>query len=145
MNELVKPGTTHVKYGPGGLLDVEYMVQYLQLIHGHHDPSLRTPNTLEAIEQLCHVSLLSLSEREALKDDYLFLRQLIDGLRIVRGNAKDLVLPQSGSDEMVFLARRLGMGSTDWQKSAEAFEQATLQRMAKIHKRFLKRFAQNKA
>ena len=143
MTELVLPGTTHVKYGPGGLLDVEYMVQYLQLIHGHHHPSLHTPNTLEAIEQLCHASLLSLSEREALHEDYLFLRQLIDALRIVRGNAKDLVLPPSGSDEMVFLARRLGMGSTDWQKSAHAFEQATLERMANIHERFLKRFRTN--
>jgi hypothetical protein len=46
---------------------------------------------------------------------------------------------------MVFLARRLGMGSTDWQKSAEAFEQATLERMAKIHERFLHHFSQNNA
>jgi glutamate-ammonia-ligase adenylyltransferase len=145
MTELVQPGTTHVKYGPGGLLDVEYMVQYLQLIHGHHYPSLRTPNTLEAIEQLCHESIITLAERETLQDDYLFLRQLIDGLRIVRGNAKDLVLPPSGSDEMVFLARRLGMGSTDWQKSAGAFEQATLERMAKIHERFLHQFSQKNA
>ncbi len=143
--ELVQPGSTHVKYGKGGLLDVEYMVQYLQLLHGHDNPSLRTPNTLEAIEQLCHASLLSLSEREALHDDYLFLRQLIDALRIVRGNAKDLVLPTSGSDEMVFLARRLGMSSTDWQKSAQAFEQTTLERMATIHERFLKHFSQKKA
>ncbi len=141
--ELVQPGTTHVKYGKGGLLDVEYMVQYLQLLHGHDNPSLRTPNTLVAIEQLCHASLLSLSERESLHEDYLFLRQVIDALRIVRGNAKDLVLPPSGSDEMVFLARRLGMGSTDWQKSAHAFEQATLERMANIHERFLKRFRTN--
>ena len=140
LTELIQPGTTHIKYGQGGLLDVEYMVQYLQLIYGHEYPSLRTPNTLEAIEQLCHASLLSLSERQALHDDYLFLRQLIDALRIVRGNAKDLVLPPSGSDEMVFLARRLGMGSTDWQKSAQTFEQTTLERMAKIHERFLRRF-----
>jgi glutamate-ammonia-ligase adenylyltransferase len=141
MAELVQPGTIHVKYGPGGLLDVEYMVQYLQLIHGHQHRSLRTPNTLEAIEHLCYASLLSLSEREALHDDYLFLRQLIDGLRIVRGNAKDLMLPPSGSDEMVFLARRLGMATTDWEKSAEVFEQATRERMKNIHERFMKYFS----
>ena len=145
MAELVEPGTTHVKYGPGGLSDVEYLVQYLQLIHGHKNPSLQTPNTLDAIEQLCHTSLLSLSERESLHNDYLFLRELIDALRIVRGHAKDLVLPPSESDEMVFLARRLGVRSTDWQKSAQAFEQTTLERMAKIHERFLKHFSHNKA
>ena len=141
MTELVPSGTTHVKYGPGGLIDVEYMVQYLQLIHGHQHPSIRTPNTLEAIEQLCHASIITLTEREALHDDYLFLRQLIDGLRIVRGHAKDLVLPPSGSDEMIFLARRLGMMSADWGKNAEAFEQATLERMEQIHERFITRFA----
>ena len=145
MTELIKPGTTHVKYGAGGLLDVEYMVQYLQLMHGHQYPSIRTPNTLEAIEQLCHASLITLTEREALHDDYLFLRQVIDGLRIVRGHAKDLVLPPSGSDEMVFLARRLGMGTTDWRKSAAAFEQAIRERMEQIHERFVKRFSQKYA
>ena len=140
MTELTQLGTTHVKYGPGGLIDVEYTVQFLQLLHGHQHHSIRTPNTLEAIEQLCHASIITLTEREILQDDYVFLRQLIDGLRIVRGNAKDLVLPPSGSDEMVFLARRLGMGSTDWRKSAEAFEQTTLERMEQIHERFVQRF-----
>ncbi len=141
MTELVQPGVTNVKYSPGGLIDVEYMVQYLQLIHGHEHPAIRTSNTLEAIEQLCQESILTLSDRETLHDDYIFLRQLIDGLRIVRGNAKDLVLPPSGSDEMIFLARRLGMASTDWQKSAEAFEQTTRSRMEQIHERFLRRFS----
>ncbi len=141
ITELVQPGATNVKYSPGGLIDVEYTVQYLQLIHGHAHPSIRTPNTLEAIEQLCHESILTLSERETLHDDYIFLRQLIDGLRIVRGHAKDLVLPPSGSDEMVFLARRLGMTSRDWQKSAEAFEKTTHSRMKQIHERFLWRFS----
>ncbi len=141
LTELVEPGTIHVKYGAGGLIDVEYMVQYLQLMHGHRHPSLRTPNTLEAIEQLCHESLLTLAERATLRDDYLFLRQVIDALRIVRGHAKDLVLPPSGSEEMVFLARRLGMATTDWRKSAEAFEKTTLSRMKQIHERFLLRFS----
>ena len=140
MTELTQLGTTHVKYGPGGLIDVEYTVQFLQLLHGHQHHSIRTPNTLEAIERLCHASIITLTEREILQDDYVFLRQLIDGLRIVRGNAKDLVLPPSGSDEMVFWARRLGMGSTDWRKSAEAFEQTTLERMEQIHERFVQRF-----
>jgi glutamate-ammonia-ligase adenylyltransferase len=140
MTELVPSGTTHVKYGPGGLIDLEYMVQYLQLIHGHQHPAIRTPNTLEAIEQLCRASIITLTERETLQDDYLFLRQLIDGLRIVRGHAKDLILPPSGSEEMVFLARRLGMGAADWGKSAKAFEQATRKRMKHIHERFIRRF-----
>jgi hypothetical protein len=51
------------------------------------------------------------------------------------------MLPPSGSDEMVFLARRLGMATTDWEKSAEVFEQATRERMKNIHERFMKYFS----
>jgi glutamate-ammonia-ligase adenylyltransferase len=69
---------------------------------------------------------------------------LIDGLRKVRGNAKDLVLPPSGSDEMVFLARRLGMLFSNWLQGAEDLEQKTHTRMKHIHERFLKQFSLNK-
>ena len=140
MKELVQPGTTHVKYGAGGLLDVEYTVQYLQLMHGHDHPSIRTPNTLEAIDHLSGEGLLTLEDGAQLKDHYLYFRQLIDGLRIVRGHAQDLVLPPSGSDEMVFLARRLGMITTNWLQGAEDLEHAIHTRMTKIHNLFLQRF-----
>ena len=143
IHELAPAGQIHVKYGQGGLLDVEYTVQYLQLMHGHAHPSIRTPNTLEAIDQLCHASLLSMKEASILKDDYLFLRQLIDSLRIVRGHAQDLILPRSESDEMVFLARRLGMVSQDWVQGAKDFEYTCHTRMKNIHKRFLQRFQKN--
>ena len=140
IKELVRPGTTHVKYGAGGLLDVEYTVQYLQLMHGHDLPSIRTPNTLEAIDHLSGEGLFSLEEGAQLKDHYLYFRQLIDGLRIVRGHAQDLVLPPSGSDEMVFLARRLGMHTTNWLQGADDLEHAIHSRMKNIHEQFLRRF-----
>ncbi len=143
IKELVQPGTTHVKYGAGGLLDVEYTVQYLQLMHGHHLVSIRTPNTLEAIDHLCEEALLTLKEGDELKDNYVFLRQLIDGLRIVRGHAQDLVLPPSGSDEMVFLARRLGMMTTNWLQGAGDLEHTIHTRMTQIHEQFLHRFSKH--
>jgi glutamate-ammonia-ligase adenylyltransferase len=43
-------------------------------------------------------------------------------MRIVRGNAKDLVLPPSGSDEFVFLARRVGYAAVHWQQGATQLE-----------------------
>jgi glutamate-ammonia-ligase adenylyltransferase len=143
MKELTHPGTIHVKYGAGGLLDVEYMVQYLQLMHGYHHPSIRTPNTLKALDLLCEEGLFTLEEGDTLKDHYLFLRQLIDGLRIVRGNAQDLVLPPSGSDEMVFLARRLGMITTNWLQGASDLEHTVHSRMTQIHEMFLQRFSKH--
>jgi len=140
MKELVPGGATHVKYSAGGLLDIEYTVQYLQMMHGHANPCIRTPNTLQALHSLSEASILSPRERDALSDHYVFLRQLIDAMRIVRGHAHDLILPPSGSEEMVFLARRLGFVATDWQQGAADLEQAITTRMQDIHERFRHRF-----
>ncbi len=116
--QLVEPGTVNVKYSPGGLIDLEYAVQYLQLMHGHAHPSLRTPNTLQAIAALVEAGVLSRSVGENLRTAYLFIRMLIDGLRMVRGHAKDLVVPLADSDEFIFLARRVGYNTEDWQTGA---------------------------
>jgi glutamate-ammonia-ligase adenylyltransferase len=51
---------------------------------------------------------LSPTEYQHLQEAYIFLRRLIDALRIVRGHAHDLVLPPTDSEAFTFLARRLG-------------------------------------
>jgi glutamate-ammonia-ligase adenylyltransferase len=105
--ELVRPGTTDTKYGPGGLIDIEYTAQYLQLLHGAVAPTVRTPNTLAALQALYEAAYLSQQAYQQLSEAYVFLRHLIDALRIVRGHARDLVLPPTDSEEFIFLARRL--------------------------------------
>ena len=139
-NELVPPGTIHVKYSPGGLIDLEYTMQYFQLMHGDQIKELQTPNTLQALEALKTKGILSQGEAQVLQEDYLFQRQLIDALRIVRGNAQDLVLPASGSDGMIFLARRLGFITGDWQAGAAALERDIKRRMSRTQQFFRKRF-----
>lgn len=116
--QLVKPGQINVKYGMGGLIDIEYAVQYLQVMHGHNHPTLRTPNTLEALAALVQAGLVTRADGETLRKAYTFIRILIDGLRMVRGNAKDLVLPPPDSEEFVSLARRVGYTTDDWQACA---------------------------
>lgn len=106
--ELVTPGQIDSKYSRGGLVDVEYTVQYLQLRHGGVLPALRIPSTLRAIEALRDAGVLDDSAAAELAAAYRFLRRLIDAQRIVRGHARDLVLPSPESDEFLFLARRLG-------------------------------------
>ena len=140
VEELVPPGTIHVKYSPGGLIDLEYTVQYLQLRHGHREPSLHATNTLQALEALQSTKLLSPHDAAVLKEDYLFMRKVIDGLRIVRGNANDLVLPESGSDDMTYLARRLGYMTGIWQEGARAFERELPKRMNRSRAIFTKLF-----
>ena len=118
LRQLVKPEQVNVKYGSGGLIDIEYAVQYLQVMHGHDHPSLRTPNTLQALAALVKAGLVSRTDGENLRKAYVFTRILVDGLRMVRGNTKDLVLPPPDSEEFVSLARRVGYTTDDWRACA---------------------------
>lgn len=136
VRELVELGCTNVKYSPGGLLDVEYAVQYLQLMHGHAHLRLRTPNTLEALAALGKTGLLTSDEATLLQEAYLFLRKLIDALRIVRGNAKDLVLPPSDSEAFIFLARRLGYTAERWEEGAAHLATEITRHMERTHRLF---------
>ncbi|MEC4889176.1 MAG: hypothetical protein RI101_03870 [Nitrospira sp.] len=116
--QLVEPGKLNLKHSHGGIVTIEYAVQYLQVMHGHRHQSLRTPNTLQALAALVEVGLIPRATGESLRKAYLFIRMLIDGLRMVRGNTKDLVLPPPDSDEFIFLARRVGYTTDDWQAGA---------------------------
>jgi len=140
IQELVQPGTVNVKYSPGGIIDIEYAAQYLQIRHGRNHPELRTPNTLEALDRLQRRKFLTKKEHDRLREAYLFMRRLIDALRIVRGNARDLVLPGAGSEESRFLARRLGYHERDWGKSAEALYKDIRHHMRNAGRIFSDRF-----
>lgn len=140
VKELVEPGRTNVKYSPGGLIDIEYAVQYLQLMRGHNAPRLRTPNTLEAIASLGQGGELKPGEMTALREAYLFLKGLIDALRIVRGNARDLVLPPDDSDAFIFLSRRLGYTAERWEEGAARLTADITRHMAWAQQFFANRF-----
>jgi glutamate-ammonia-ligase adenylyltransferase len=107
IRHFVSGGTFNAKFSPGGLLDVEYLVQGLQITYGDKDISLRAANTRDAMAALAAAGVLSPEEYVRLRKALTFLRWLIDSLRVVRGNAKDLTVPPAGSDEFAFLARRL--------------------------------------
>jgi glutamate-ammonia-ligase adenylyltransferase len=110
IRHLVKGGTFHPKYSPGGLVDVEYLVQGLQIAHGAANPHLRLANTREAMAALAAGGILSAEDYTHLHKAHTFLRWLIDALRVVRGNAKDVTIPPEDSEEYAFLARRLRYG-----------------------------------
>jgi len=121
IRELVKPGKVNVKYSPGGIIDIEYAVQYLQILHGKDHPELRTPSTLEALDSLRRLKIISQKEQDHLRRAYIFLRTLIDGLRMVRGNARDLILPEPATDVGVWVvdessARVESFDRPEWHK-----------------------------
>ena len=110
LRQLVAANTFNAKLSPGALVDCEYLVQGLQITHGHRDIALRTRSTRKAIVALHKLGVFNDDQFERLHDAYIFLRKLIDALRMVRGNARDLALPNVDSEEFQFLARRLGYG-----------------------------------
>lgn len=118
--ELVPPGRVSVKHSRGGLVEAEYTVQYLQLLHGAERPELRTPSTLAGVARLGAAGLLAADEVERLRDGYGFWRRVADGLRMVRGQSTDLLLPEPGSEEWGLLARRLGYLGRGWADAAAA-------------------------
>jgi glutamate-ammonia-ligase adenylyltransferase len=94
------------KTGHGGLVDVEFAAQFLQLAHGREHPSIRTGSTPEALRRLRQAGLLTDAEYTALAGGYAFLRRVELRLRIVHDFAIDH-LPERGP-ALRQLARRLG-------------------------------------
>lgn len=105
-------GRLNAKFSPGGLVDLEYDVQILQVMHGAAYPELRTPRIHAALEALARSGVLSATESAQLTAAYDFLRRLINALRMLRGSAKDLFLPPLDSTEFIHLARRMGYTQT---------------------------------
>jgi len=101
-----KEGNYNIKTGRGGMVDVEFIVQYLLLKHGHTMPDIRSNNTLIALKAIRAAGLVDDADGEALLLGYKFLRRLENRLRIVHDySMNDL----GGSQEYLdVLARRLG-------------------------------------
>jgi glutamate-ammonia-ligase adenylyltransferase len=99
-------GSYNIKTGRGGMVDVEFVVQYLQLRHGRDFPGIRNVATLEALEAIHASSLIPYDDFRVLRDGYLFLRQLENRLRIIHDySMNDLGGPKGYLDK---LARRFG-------------------------------------
>ena len=80
-----------VKLGPGGIVDIEFTVQFLQLQYGHAHPTIREPNTLCAIEAIREAGILSTEDAQALMDAYRFLRTIEARLQIAEQRSQSLL------------------------------------------------------
>jgi glutamate-ammonia-ligase adenylyltransferase len=101
-------GQLNAKFSPGSLVDLEYSVQILQVTLGRTNSRLRTPRIHVALRELVAAGQIDAAEADRIVDAYHFLRKLINGLRMLRGNAMDLFLPAVESLEYQHLARRMG-------------------------------------
>ncbi|MFQ5464520.1 MAG: bifunctional [glutamate--ammonia ligase]-adenylyl-L-tyrosine phosphorylase/[glutamate--ammonia-ligase] adenylyltransferase [Thermodesulfobacteriota bacterium] len=100
------PTRYNVKTGRGGITDIEFLVQTLQLRWGGARRSLRTPGTLKALARLCREGIIEEEDYRALREAHAFFRRLEMGLRIVHDRPEGYL--RAGSDELVTLAKRTG-------------------------------------
>ncbi|MDG2381784.1 MAG: bifunctional [glutamate--ammonia ligase]-adenylyl-L-tyrosine phosphorylase/[glutamate--ammonia-ligase] adenylyltransferase [Pirellulaceae bacterium] len=99
----------NIKTGRGGIRDIEFVIQFLQLLNAGDLTKLRTGNTLEAITQLAQAECLTLEERTILERNYTFLRKLEHLLQIML-DVQTHTLPESDT-ELAKLAIRMGYTS----------------------------------
>ncbi|WP_322938470.1 bifunctional [glutamine synthetase] adenylyltransferase/[glutamine synthetase]-adenylyl-L-tyrosine phosphorylase [Nocardioides bizhenqiangii] len=97
-----KEADRQLKLGEGGLRDVEFAVQLLQLVHGRADEQVRPPATLSALAQLTEAGYVGREDGEALHTAYAFLRQLEHRIQLHRLRRTHLVPDDDAS------LRRLG-------------------------------------
>jgi glutamate-ammonia-ligase adenylyltransferase len=103
------PGRLHVKFGAGGLVDVEFLAQVLQLAHGARHGALRTPSTRRALGALAEHGVLAREAAGALVEAYDFEKALLRALRLAQARPADC-LPTTGH-LLARVARELGLPS----------------------------------
>jgi [glutamine synthetase] adenylyltransferase / [glutamine synthetase]-adenylyl-L-tyrosine phosphorylase len=108
----------HVKLGPGGLSDVEWTVQLLQLRHAHAVPALRTTRTSEAMAAAVQAGLLPADNAAALMAAWELAARIRNAIVLVRGRPGDTLPTRHG--ELTAVARLLGYPPGD---AAQALEQ----------------------
>ncbi len=135
----VKANEKEIKLGAGGIVDIEFIAQYLQLTHGHTSPKLQTTSTLETLVALSQAKHLSSQSTSSLKEGYLFLRALENMLRIVNNQALDK-LPTDAAG-LQHCAKRMGYSDTSKALASEQLINDLDQTSAKIREIYLSVFS----
>lgn len=115
----------NIKLIPGGIRDIEFSVQALQLLNGGRMQSLRTGNTLMAISELENSHLLSASETAALRNSYIFYRKIEHYLQLMNDTQTHVIPPEG--DLLNKLSFYLGYkNSRDFLKEVDKYRTGVL-------------------
>jgi glutamate-ammonia-ligase adenylyltransferase len=118
-----------IKLGRGGLRDVEFTAQLIQLVHGVSEESLRVMDTLSALDALSEAGLIARQDRQALRSSYQFLRVVEHRIQLSKLRRTHL-LPEDDS-ELRAIARGIELGlSSDGLRSKL---ESTRQQVALMH------------
>jgi glutamate-ammonia-ligase adenylyltransferase len=118
-----KDPALNVKLGPGGLTDVEWVAQLLQLRHAYAVAGLRTTATLAALHAASAAGLVSAADTAVLTEAWQLAARIRDGVMLMRGRGSD-ALP-SAAAELAIVARLLGYPPDSAQQLAEDWRRAS--------------------
>jgi glutamate-ammonia-ligase adenylyltransferase len=88
----------NIKLGYGGIREIEFFTQAMQLVNGGYEPGIREPNTLRALGQLAQYKFIPARDRAKLSDAYRFLRQVEHKVQIVQ-EAHAHSIPEGENEE----------------------------------------------
>ena len=125
---------THTKLGRGGLADVEWTVQLLQLLHGHAVPALRTTSTREALDAIGAAELVAESDVARLREAWLTATGARNALVLVRGKPTDQ-LPGPGR-QLGAVAAAAGWHNGDGGEFLDNYLRVTRRAKAVVNKVF---------
>jgi [glutamine synthetase] adenylyltransferase / [glutamine synthetase]-adenylyl-L-tyrosine phosphorylase len=123
-------GDRQVKLGPGGLRDIEFAVQLLQLVHGRHDPALRSGSTLVALERLTAAGFVGRADAAQLAAAYRFLRLVEHRLQLANERRTHTI--PAGEEARRWLARTLGYRDDLEASALERFEEDRRRHLAAV-------------
>jgi glutamate-ammonia-ligase adenylyltransferase len=111
----------NVKLGIGGIRDIEFFIQVLQIANAYKHPTLQTTNTLAILNGLIKCGLIELEEGSNIRECYLFLRRLENRLQMV-DEKQTHELPHDCSQRLI-IARSFGYVDSDNDGNLERFDE----------------------
>ncbi len=114
---------THLKLGRGGLADVEWTVQLLQMQHAHAVPELRTTRTIAALHAASGADLISVDEAESLEAAWRMVSRIRNAVVLMRAKPAESMVEQSG--ERAGVAHLLGYGADQSERMVDDYLRTT--------------------
>lgn len=124
----------HTKLGPGGLSDVEWTVQLLQLRYGAREPGLRTTRTRAALAAAQEAGLLSAEDTAVLDEAWVLATRVRNAVMLVRGRAGDTFPTEPR--ELAAVGRYLGYGSGHAGDMLDAYRRTTRRARTVVEQQF---------
>jgi glutamate-ammonia-ligase adenylyltransferase len=124
----------NVKLGIGGIREIEFLVQTMQVLAGRKMPALLDRSTLGSLKRLAQKKLLSIDDRDVLTAAYLFLRDVEHKLQMVH-DLQTHSLPAE-EEELERCAIRMGYGTDDRKRAVECFRADHQLHTERVHRIF---------